>query len=117
MSAVALITDLFFVTKVKGTADAMGVPLEIVRGADALASSLERGPRLVIVDMNAAGDPAEAIRRSKSLPDPPVVIAYLSHVQQELADAARVAGADVVMPRSAFSAQLPDLLRQHAAEA
>ncbi len=112
MSAVALITDLFFVTKVKGTADAIGVPLQIVRTADALLAAIAAGAGLVIVDMNAGGvDPAEVIRRCKAIEPPPRVIAYLSHVQQELATAAQDAGADLVLPRSKFSSDLPTLLQ------
>jgi hypothetical protein len=38
------------------------------------------------------------------------VVAYVSHVNQDLADAARLAGADEVLPRSRFVQVLPDLL-------
>ena len=43
------------------------------------------------------------------------VVAYLSHVQVELAAAAKEAGADTVLPRSAFSAKLPEILQQSPA--
>jgi hypothetical protein len=39
------------------------------------------------------------------------VVAFLSHVQAELAAGARQAGADEVMARSAFVNQLPALLQ------
>src|SRR5262245_28567413 len=116
MSAVALITDLFFVTRVKGTADAIGVPLQIARTQDAVTAAVSAGADLVIVDMNAAGvDPAAVIRLCKSNDPPPRVIAYLSHIQQELADAARTAGADLVLPRSRFSADLVYILSEYTA--
>ena len=112
MPIAALITDLFFVSKVKGTADVLNLPLKVVRSADAVMAEVDAGAKLVIIDMNASGvDPAEAIRRCKSSPTPPRVIAYLSHVQTDLLDAARTAGADLVLPRSKFSADLPELLQ------
>lgn len=115
MAVVALITDLFFVSKVKGTADAVGVPLAIVRNVPDLARAVEQGAGLAIVDMNAGGvDPAEAIRACKATLRPVFVVAYLSHVQEDLADAAKAAGADVVMPRSKFSQELPTLLQRSA---
>lgn len=111
MSVAALITDLFFFSKVKGTADAIGVPIQVVRTADALLEACRSGVSLAIVDLNAGGvDPVEAIRQCKTIEPAPRVVAYLSHVQTDLAAAARQAGADAVMPRSQFSAQLPDLL-------
>jgi DNA-binding NarL/FixJ family response regulator len=112
MSAVALITDLFFFSKVKGTADVLGVPLTVVRNEAALLAAVEAGASLVIIDANASGiDPAEAVRRCKERAAPPRVLAYHSHVQVELADALHAAGADLVLPRSRFSAELPELLR------
>ncbi len=114
MSAAALITDLFFVTRVKGTADALGVPLSVTRTVEGLIAAAS-GAGLVIVDLNATGtDPVEAIRAVKALADTPPVVAYLSHVQTELAQQAREVGADLVLPRSAFTARLPELLQKAA---
>jgi hypothetical protein len=41
------------------------------------------------------------------------VIGYLSHVQGELKQKAHEAGCDMVLARSAFSQNLPNLLRRH----
>ncbi len=115
MSAVALITDLMFTAKVKGTADLIGLRLKVVRDLSVLSEEIAAGVDLAIIDMNADGvDTVEAIRRCKSAPQPPAVLAYLSHVQKDLADAANAAGADLVLPRSRFSAELPELLRRFA---
>ena len=43
------------------------------------------------------------------------IIGFVSHVQGELKMKALEAGCDVVMPRSAFSQNLPNLLRRHGA--
>ena len=41
------------------------------------------------------------------------VIGFLSHLQGDLKAKAVEAGCDIVMPRSAFSQNLPTLLRRH----
>jgi hypothetical protein len=62
--------------------------------------------------LNSAGPPAfEAIRAAKAHPGVRV-LAFVSHVDTDLADLAVKAGADEVLPRSRFAAQLPALLVQ-----
>jgi DNA-binding NarL/FixJ family response regulator len=114
MPIYAYVTDLLFSTKITSTGQALGVPVTVARSVDALAAQMNAAgvgdAHLVIVDLNASGDPLEAIRRMKAQSAPPRVIAYVSHVQADLAAAARTAGADDVMPRSAFSKNLPAIL-------
>jgi hypothetical protein len=43
------------------------------------------------------------------------VIGFLSHVQGDLKQKAHEVGCDMVLPRSAFSQNLPQLLRRHGA--
>ena len=84
-----------------------------VGGDERLGTLLEgAGPDvLLIVDLNITGaDALEAIRLAKARPVPVRVVAFLSHVQVELAATAREAGADEVMARSGFSARLPEIL-------
>ena len=112
-TVIAVVTDLIFSTRITGTAKALGRPYAVARNLEKLGELLDAAtePPLVIVDMNASGvDPAEAVRRSKSHSSSPRVVAFLSHVDVALAQAARSAGADQVMARSAFTAQLPQLL-------
>jgi hypothetical protein len=45
------------------------------------------------------------------------VIGFLSHLQGDLKAKAMEAGCDMVMPRSAFSQNLPNLLRRHGLDA
>jgi DNA-binding NarL/FixJ family response regulator len=117
MAVVALVTDLFFATKVRGTAEALSIPLTVVRGVDGLCDCLRDRVQLAIVDMNANGcDSIDAIRVCKSAVTPPRVLAFLSHAQLNLANEACEAGADVIMPRSEFSAKLPGLLRDAVRE-
>jgi hypothetical protein len=43
-------------------------------------------------------------------------LGYLSHVQSELKKKAEETGCDVVMPRSAFSKNLPRILKDYAGQ-
>ena len=42
------------------------------------------------------------------------LIGYVSHVQGELKQSAHEAGCDIVMARSAFSQNLPNILKRHS---
>lgn len=113
MSAVALISDLFFVSRVAGTAQSLGVPMKVVRSEADCAAETVSGASLAIIDLNVSGaDPLAAIRACKAAGGSVQVVAFLSHVQQELAASAREAGADLVLPRSKFTVELPALLQQ-----
>jgi DNA-binding NarL/FixJ family response regulator len=108
--------DLFFTAKVTGTARELGYRV-LVAGAPTLAASLiERWqPKAVFVDL-AAGElvsPA-ALVAYRSVAGPATrFIAFGSHVDSPALAAARAAGCDPVLPRSRFSAELPDLIRAH----
>ena len=74
-------------------------------------------PALVIFDLNAEGcRPLEAIRQLKADPGlkDTAVLGFLSHVQHDLKAAALEVGCDRVMARSAFTTQLPEILRPYA---
>lgn len=113
----AVVEDLFFLSRVQHTAQQVGVsvePVEISRIKERLLSSPTRA---VILDLNyRSGDAVEAARAIKA--DPATaqvqVVAFLSHVQGELARDARLAGCDQVLARSAFTRELPRLLLQLA---
>src|SRR5688572_28960848 len=108
----AIVTDLIFSTKITSTASAVGSAVKIVRSLDKLADRLAaRIDSLVIIDLDAESiDVLEAIRLCRAAAQPPRTIAYVSHVRAELIEAARSAGVDEVMARSAFVAKLPSLL-------
>lgn len=107
---VALIDDLFFQMKVAETAKRVGVEFKVAGNADALATMLDAPTKLVIVDLNARGEPVATIARLRATQKELAVIAFLSHVQTGLAAQARDAGATEVMPRSAFTQRLADIL-------
>ncbi len=107
---VALVEDIFFIAKIKETAKHAGVELETAGTADALAEAAKTdGTSLLIVDLNARGS-IEAIEKLRATGNTLPVIAFLSHVQVELAERARAAGCTEVMPRSKFTRELVEIL-------
>ena len=114
--AIVLIDDLFFQAKLHQTAKLTGVTLETVTTGDQLVKSAEANPgALIIVDLNARQEPLEGIEQilnSNGLGNPRKVIAFLSHVQTDLAERARAAGCQEVMPRSKFTQNLAEILRE-----
>lgn len=106
-----MIDDLFFRAKVEATAAALGVPVALADDPAALADRLAGdGDATVLVDLNHPADPIAAIRALKSAAPSARVIAFGSHVDGERLKAAREAGADRVLARSAFTERLPELL-------
>ena len=108
--AVALIDDLFFQTKVAETAKQLGVEFELVTNGEALLSLLEAPTKLVIIDLNARSSPVTTIQRLRATQKELRVVAFLSHVQRELAAMARAAGCTDVLPRSEFTRDLAAIL-------
>ncbi len=107
--------DLFFTSKVTGTAQALGLRVDSVDDVTTAKSRLEAGDiGCVLLDLAAprvsVAELLAAMPDSKRVP----IIAFGSHVNVELLETARAAGAEV-MPRSQFSATLPEVLRQHLA--
>jgi DNA-binding NarL/FixJ family response regulator len=113
--AIVLIDDLFFQAKLHETAKLAGVVLETVTTGEQLLKSAAANPAaLIIVDLNARQGAVEAIEqlgKSAQQGNPRRVIAFLSHVQTDLAERARKAGCREVMPRSKFTQNLAAILR------
>ncbi len=107
---VALMDDLFFQMKLAETAKHLGVEVKVATTADALAGLLDPAPKLLIVDLNSRSQPIAAIQRLRLEKNGVRIVAFLSHVQTELAAQARAAGCDEVLPRSAFTQNLAAIL-------
>ncbi len=104
-----------FTSKIRTAASQLGVDVAIARSADAaLAEMRKNAPSLVIFDLNSTRtDPlgtVAAMKHDATLSSIPTV-GFVSHVQTELIDAARNAGVDDVMARSAFTMRLPEILK------
>lgn len=109
--AVAAVPDLFFRAKIQTTAKQVGADVRFVPLGAFAARAVELGASLAIVDLNAPGDPCAAVAELRRGAPGVRIVAFLSHVQKELAERARAAGADRVLARSAFSDGLGELLR------
>jgi hypothetical protein len=117
------IEDLFFLAKIQEASRKLGVKVEFVKGdKDVLAriteSSEAERPALLVFDLNnAAAKPLTLIPKIKAkLKRSVSIIGFLSHLQGDLKMKATEAGCDSVMPRSAFSQSLPNLLRRYGME-
>ncbi|HEY2933647.1 MAG TPA: response regulator [Acidobacteriota bacterium] len=111
----ALVDDLFFSSKITGTARQLGKEVRIYTKPEALLKDLGDRPQesisSIILDLNcrtcSAVDLIREIRgRNISIP----LLAFLSHVQADLARAAQEAGCDQVVARSYFSSHLAEIL-------
>lgn len=109
--AVALVDDLFFIAKMQETARQVGTQLRTVSTVGALVQAAEEDAvKLIIVDLNARAGSIEALEQLKTLGNQKPTIAFLSHVQTELAERAKASGCGQVMPRSMFAQNLAKIL-------
>jgi CheY-like chemotaxis protein len=117
----AFVDDLFFSAKIQETARKLNVKVEFVKSDKDLGERMhqngEEKPSLIIFDLNNANvKPLTLIPKLKSkLKKGTSIIGFLSHVQGDLKQKAHEVGCDMVLPRSAFSQNLPQLLRRHGA--
>jgi len=103
---VAMVRDLIFATKIRSTGAALGVEVRSARGAADAA-----GASLVLIDIDDDEIDLEGTIRALLAAEPrPRIVAFGSHVNAERIRAARAAGADEVLPRSALVAKLPGLI-------
>lgn len=117
------IEDLFFLAKINETARKLGVKVEFVKGDKEVVTRIieapeNERPRLLVFDLNNANaKPMTLIPKFKTKFKKAVsIIGFLSHLQGDLKMKATEAGCDTVMPRSAFSQSLPNLLRRYGME-
>ena len=106
--------DVFFASKVTGTASALGLSMRMVMSLEQLKSLLGDDTRLVILDLDCTGITPPDV--TAALPPNPDVttVAFGPHVHEAKLEAARNAGFQHVMPRSRFSADLVQILKAAA---
>ena len=105
--------DLIFISRITGTARSLGLTVRPARTVEALeAQARQENPTCVLVDLGFPGlDVPDLIGRLRAAcPAAPRVVGYGSHVDAAGLKAARAAGCDLVLPRSAFVEQLPTAL-------
>ena len=110
----AAVDDLLFSSKIRTTAKLACVELSFARTpSEILEQARTRRPALVIFDLNSTkADPIDtvaAMKRDAELASIPT-LGFVSHVHTDLIEAARGAGIDEVMARSAFAGRLAEIL-------
>jgi hypothetical protein len=117
------IEDLFFQAKINETSKKLGVKVEFLKGDKESVAKLTDAaeadrPTLLVFDLNNLNaKPLTLIPKFKAkLKKATSIIGFLNHLQGDLKLKAIEAGCDTVMPRSAFSQSLPNLLRRYGLE-
>jgi len=117
------IDDLFFLAKIQETARKLGVKVVFLKNdKESLATLHDAGetdhPALIVFDLNNANaKPLTLIPKLKTkFKRKTSIVGFLSHLQGDLKAKAVEAGCDTVMPRSAFSQNLPNMLRRYGIE-
>ena len=117
------IEDLFFIAKIQETARKLGIKVAFMKNdkeaiAELTGSVEEDRPGLIVFDLNNTNaKPLTLIPKLKAkFKRSTSIIGFLSHLQGDLKAKAVEAGCDTVMPRSAFSQNLPNLLRRYGIE-
>ena len=105
--------DLFFTSKVTGTAQALGLRVDEVSDLTSATARLQAGDiGCVLLDLGTSRVSIADLIAARPGSDRTSIIAFGSHVDTDVLEAACSAGAQT-MPRSQFSATLPDILRRH----
>jgi Response regulator receiver domain. len=111
---IVVVDDMFFAAKINSAASVAGRQIERVKSREQLEQEVHTYfPSLVIIDLNSNRlDPLQTIEFFKSRPELSrvPVVSFVSHVQTELIRLAQAAGCDYVLPRSAFSQLLPEII-------
>ncbi|MGH9604619.1 MAG: response regulator [Terracidiphilus sp.] len=117
------IEDLFLQAKIQENARKLGIKVEFVKGDKDVVARLSEAPdgerpSLLVFDLNnLSAKPMSLIPRFKTkLKKATSIIGFLNHLQGDLKMKAMEAGCDTVMPRAAFSQNLPNLLRRYGVE-
>ncbi len=113
----AVVSDLFFSSKLTEAAKRSGLALEFVKEPKEVIEKAQSKPSLIIFDLNfEQAQPLKLITKLKGKSETKGIslIGYLSHIQVDLKQQAQEAGCDMVMARSALAMKLPQIFKRHA---
>ena len=111
---IAVVDDMFFASKIRAVAEAVGVEISFPRSREACLEKVrEARPQLILVDLH--NQKVDAVALAKDLKADEELrqvrlVGFFSHVETELRRNALGAGFDEVLPRSVFAKELPKLL-------
>ena len=108
------VDDLLFSSKIRTVAKQAGVEVVFARTPPEILDQLRtRKPALAIFDLNSSKtDPIGTVHAIRNDPEIAAtrIVGFVSHVDAVTIAAARQAGIDDVMARSAFAGQLAEIL-------
>ena len=111
-----VVDDLMFSVKISTAAKSLGAEVFFERKPeDVITQVRDKQPSLVIFDLNSSKlKPMDAIAAMKADTELATVptLGYVSHVDSDTIAAARRAGVDEVLARSAFVERLGEILRR-----
>ena len=113
-----LAADLLWATRIRSTADTLGIPVRPARTLEMLQARVADSPvRGLVVDLDGGDIGIELIshlRRPDATPAERAtrIVAWGPHVEVDKLRAAKQAGADAVHARGAFGRSLPAILRE-----
>jgi CheY-like chemotaxis protein len=116
-TVVAVLSDLMFTVKIQDAAKRAGLDSVFVHSRQDALARARLNPAVIILDLNSTGtDVLELIGALKADEDTRGIdlLGYVSHVQVDLKQAAQDRGCDMVIARSAFSQNLPIILKRYA---
>ena len=106
-----------FIVKIQEAAKRAGLEAVFVKSQEDALAQAKNNPAVMILDLNNAGaEPLDVISKLKSDDGTKQIslLGFVSHVQADLKQAAQEKGCDMVIARSAFSQNLPNILRRYA---
>ena len=113
---VAVLSDLMFTVKIQEAAKRAGMDAVFVNSKQDAVEQAKLDPAVIVLDLNnASTDALDVIRELKGIDETRKVplLGYVSHVEAALRHAAQQTGCDTVLPRSAFSKNLPAILKKY----
>src|SRR5690349_15772065 len=97
-SIIAIVDDLFFASKIRGTAEQLGVRVSFARDADGITEIIHRDPpSLIICDLESRRINSIELAKELKADDrlaPIPLVGFFSHVNTELQRQAEDAGFD-----------------------
>ena len=111
---IAAVDDMLFASKLRAVAEHLGLAVQFVKSVPAAIEAIRREPpALIVADLHSQRcqplELAQELKADDVLRAIPI-IGFFSHVETALQAAAQEAGYDRVMPRSAFSNNLAQIL-------
>lgn len=102
--------DLLWASKIKGTAEALGLAARPVRTPEMLTARLsDSQPRALLIDLDK-DDAIALLTQARQASATLRIVAFGPHVAKDLLQAARDAGANEVMTRGALEHHMEDVL-------